>query len=119
MTALTWVVLAGCAVAGLWALVRVLRDREIAFGLLVCLGVVELAAVVLAAVVLVGLATGRDVTEPVVLVGYLLFAVALLPGAALWALVERSRWGSAVVLAGAATLAVVVVRMEQLWSVTS
>jgi hypothetical protein len=37
-------------------------------------------------------------------------------GAAIWAIVERSRWSTVVLGAAALTVAVMLVRMQQIWT---
>lgn len=48
-------------------------------------------------------------------VGYLLTAVLLAPLAALLGMAERSRWGSMIVAVASGVLAVLVVRLQQVW----
>jgi hypothetical protein len=48
--------------------------------------------------------------------GYLIVALMVPVGAAIWALVERSRWSTVVLGAAALTVAVMLVRMQQLWT---
>lgn len=48
--------------------------------------------------------------------GYLFVALLIPAGAAIWALVERSRWSTVVLGAAALTVAVMLVRMQQLWT---
>ncbi|MBD0292993.1 MAG: hypothetical protein ICV70_05415 [Jiangellaceae bacterium] len=69
---------------------------------------------VLIAVVL--LLTGQRPDELGTFVGYLIVALILLPVGTVWALAERSRWGTAVLAVACLALAVVVVRLQDLWS---
>lgn len=48
--------------------------------------------------------------------GYLIVAIMVPVGAAIWALVERSRWSTVVMGAGVLTVVVMLVRMQQIWS---
>jgi hypothetical protein len=50
---------------------------------------------------------------------YLVVALLLPPLAVVWALVDRSRWSNVVLGAGAFAVAVMVVRMLQIWTATS
>lgn len=79
--------------------------------------VVELAALVQLVVGVVALAGGEP-GEKLTFLGYLIGCVLLPPAAGLLALVERSRWGSAVVAAGGLILPVLVVRLQQVWEGT-
>lgn len=49
---------------------------------------------------------------------YLVVALLLPPLAVIWALVDRSRWSNIVLGAGAFAVAVMVVRMLQIWTAT-
>ena len=71
---------------------------------------------VLIAVVL--LVAGERPDELGTFVGYLVVAVILLPIGTLWALAERSRWGTAVLAVACFTLVVVLVRLQDVWSTT-
>lgn len=62
------------------------------------------------------LVAGERPDEPGTFVGYLVIAVILLPLGTLWALAERSRWGTAVLAVACFTLVVVLVRLQDLWS---
>ncbi len=48
--------------------------------------------------------------------GYLIVAIMVPVGAAIWALVERSRWSTVVMGAGVLTVVVMLVRMQQIWT---
>lgn len=48
--------------------------------------------------------------------GYLLVALMVPVGAAVWALVERTKWSTVVLGAGMLTVAVMLVRMIQIWT---
>ncbi len=71
---------------------------------------------VLIAVVM--LVAGERPDELGTFVGYLVVAVILLPLGTLWALTERSRWGTAVLAIACLALVVVIIRLQDLWSTT-
>jgi hypothetical protein len=48
--------------------------------------------------------------------GYLIVAIMVPVGAAIWALVERSRWSTVIMGAGVMTVVVMLVRMHQIWT---
>jgi hypothetical protein len=77
------------------------------------LTVLVLVQVLIAAVLLVA---GDRPDEFGTFVGYLIVAVILLPLGTLWALAERSRWGTAALAIACLALVVVVVRLQDLWS---
>lgn len=47
---------------------------------------------------------------------YLVSAVVVPPAAAFWALIDRSRWATVILGAGCFTVAVMVYRMQQIWT---
>lgn len=60
---------------------------------------------------------GQAADEPVLFFGYLVTVLLLLPVALLLARAERNRFGSLVLVVGGLVLAVLVVRLQQLWGV--
>jgi hypothetical protein len=48
--------------------------------------------------------------------GYLIVALMVPVAAAIWALIDRNRWSTVVMGAGVLTVAVMLVRMQQIWS---
>jgi hypothetical protein len=80
------------------------------------LGVLLVVLLVQAVVGLVALAgTEADVDAPT-FVAYLLTAVLVVPVGAALALVERSRWGTVVLLVALLTVAAMQVRLDSLWT---
>ena len=76
------------------------------------------ALVVVMVVIAAGLlVAGERPDELGTFVGYLVVAV-ILPLGTLWALTERSRWGTGVLAVACFTLLVVMVRLQDLWSTT-
>jgi hypothetical protein len=101
--------------AGL-ALLMTALNRRVGAALLAAAAIGELgllAQVVWAIVRLVG--GGHPQGGLPVFIGYLAGSLVILPVAALWGLGERSRWGSAVLAAGFLVMAVLIVRMQQVW----
>lgn len=76
--------------------------------------VVEVVTVVQLAVGIAALADGDPAHDKAVFVGYLVGCVLLPPATAFLAMLERSRWGSAVVAVGGLLLPVLVVRLQQI-----
>ena len=114
-----WVayLLIGGALAGAaWAALLTVLDRPMGDPLFWLLAVVELglvAAVIGGGIALAG--TGRDV-DAVTFVGYLAAVWLVLPVGVAWAASEKSRWGSGVLLVACLTVAVMVLRLQQLWA---
>jgi hypothetical protein len=58
----------------------------------------------------------RQVLDTWEFFGYLIVAIMVPVGAAIWALVERSRWSTVIMGAGVLTVVVMLVRMHQIWT---
>ncbi|MBA3369539.1 MAG: hypothetical protein H0T99_12870 [Geodermatophilaceae bacterium] len=80
--------------------------------------VVEVFLVAQAVVALVVTLNGQSADEPVLFFGYLVAVILILPIALLLARAEPDRFGSLVIVVGGLVLAVLVVRLQQLWGVS-
>jgi hypothetical protein len=104
------------ALAGL-SLVMTALDRRVGRLLLVAAGVGEAGLLVQVVWAVARLAGGdRPVGGLAVFIGYLIGSLLILPVAAVWGLGERTRWGPAVLAAGFLVMAVLIVRMQQVWN---
>ena len=111
----TTVIVAGLVLAG-YAGVSA-RDRRMDVPLLIAVGVVEVIVLVLVGLVVAKLVGGAHPAEQATLIGYLI-AMPIVPvAAAFWGLLERTRWGPAVIAAAGLVMAVLVVRLHQIWPV--
>lgn len=111
----TAVIVAGLVLAAGTALLALL-NRRIGRAVLAAVAVVELVvlAQLVAAVVL--LLTGhRPASSVVEFVGYQLAALLVLPAGVAWSVSDRSRWAVGVLTVAALAVAVMTVRMNQLW----
>ncbi|HET9144016.1 hypothetical protein [Actinophytocola sp.] len=116
-TLATGLIIAALACAA-WALGLVLANRPAGTFTLVLLALLELGLLVQAVIGIVRLAgTDRDVSG-VSFVGYLIGSLLILPAATFWALAERTRWGTTVLLVGCLVVPVMIVRMNQIWGGT-
>jgi hypothetical protein len=113
----TTVIVAGLVLAG-YAGLTAARDRRMGVDLLVALGVLEVLLLVLVGLVVAKLASGaRPAGGLPTLIGYLI-AMPIVPVAAgLWGLMERTRWGPAVIAVAGLVAAVLMVRLHQIWPV--
>jgi hypothetical protein len=112
----TTIIVAGLAVAG-YALLLTARNRRMGISLLAALGVLEILLLVQVGIIVARLADGGHPADLAVLIGYLI-ATPLVPVvAAFWALLERSRWGPAVIAVAGLVAAVLMVRLHQIWPV--
>ena len=112
----TTIIVAGLALAG-YALVMTARNRRMDVPLLTAVGVVEILLLVEVGIVVARLAGGDRPAGLATLIGYLI-AMPFVPlAAAVWGLMERSRWGPAVISVAGLVTAVLVVRLHQIWPV--
>jgi hypothetical protein len=112
----TIVIVAGLALAG-YALLMTALNRRMGIGLLAALGVLEILLFVLVGVIVARLAGGEHPAGIATLIGYLI-AMPLVPVVAgFWGLLERSRWGPAVIAVAGLVAAVLMVRLHQIWPV--
>jgi hypothetical protein len=112
----TTIIVAGLALAG-YALLMTALNRRMNVPLLAALGVLEILLLVEVGVVVAKLANGGRPASLPTLIGYLI-ATPLVPAvAAFWGLMERSRWGPAVIAVAGLVAAVLMVRLHQVWPV--
>jgi hypothetical protein len=67
-------------------------------------------------IAVVRLVAGDRPDELGTFIGYLIVALVIVPVGTLWALAERSRWGAGALAVACLSLAVVVLRLNDLWS---
>jgi hypothetical protein len=112
----TTIIVAGLALAG-YALLMTARNRRMGISLLVALGVLEILLLVEVGIVVSKLAGGGRPAALGTLIGYLI-AIPVVPvAAAFWGMLERSRWGPAVIAVAGVVAAVLMVRLHQIWPV--
>lgn len=82
------------------------------------IGLAAAFALVVAQVVVSGvqMVRGHEMTETATFIGYAATNALLLPAAAYVAKIERSKWSSIALMVAALTIAVLEVRMFQLWT---
>lgn len=98
------------------AAVHVALDRPTGGLLLGLAGILELGFLAQAVIGIGQLASAEAPVNGAVFVGYLLGTLVFLPLATLWALGERTRGGTAVLVVAGLVLPVLVVRTQQVWS---
>jgi phosphotransferase system glucose/maltose/N-acetylglucosamine-specific IIC component len=110
----TTIIVAGLALAG-YALVMTARNHRMNVPMLAAVGVLEVLVLVQVGMVVAKLSGGDRPAGLATLIGYLI-ATPLVPvAAAVWGLMERSRWGPAVVAVAGLVVAVLMVRLHQIW----
>ncbi|MFD4767966.1 hypothetical protein [Streptomyces niveus] len=116
LVALTVVVSVAALVLAAWCGFAAYRDQPTKDWHFIGMAVVTVLAFVQLVIGIVQLARGEDPAEgSVIFVSYLIGAFAAVPAAGFLSLAERTRWGSATVAAGAVVLAVLEVRLYDIW----
>jgi hypothetical protein len=112
----TTIIVAGLALAG-YALLMTALNHRMNVPMLAAVGVLEILLLIEVGMIVAKLAHGEHPSSTPTLVGYLI-ATPLVPvAAAFWGLIERSRWGPAVVAVAGLVAAVLMVRLHQIWPV--
>ena len=110
----TTIIVAGLALAG-YALLMTVINHRMNVPLLAATGVLEILLLVQVGIVVAKLAGGQRPAGLATLIGYLI-ATPLVPVAAVfWGLMERSRWGPAVIAVAGVVAAVLMVRLHEIW----
>ncbi|MFJ9630486.1 hypothetical protein ACIQPR_27140 [Streptomyces sp. NPDC091280] len=116
LDALTLVIGVAALLLAAWTGWAAYRDQSTKDWHFIGMAVVTLLATVQLVVGIVQLARGEKAEQgTTIFVAYLLGAFAAVPAAGLMSLAERTRWGSATVAAGAVVLAVLEVRLYDIW----
>lgn len=106
--------------AGFFALFLGLFGRLPSLVSIGALAVTEIGLLIQLAVSIVLVANGAQAKQDTVeFFGYLIVALLVPPAVALWALVERTKWSTVILGAGAITVGVMLVRMHQIWTGTN
>lgn len=108
-----------CVAAAALTTALALMGRKPSLVSVSALGVVELGLVVqllLSIALVIGGAQAKQ--DTVEFFGYLITALIVPVAAVLWGLVERTRWSTAILAVSALTVAVMLARMEQIWTGT-
>lgn len=98
-----------------WALVAVVRNQNPREPFVIGAGVVELLLLIQMVVAFVRMIVSDGPSDTALFISYLLFAVLLLPVALFWALAEKSRWGTSVLVFAALVVPALVVRLQDIW----
>ena len=102
---------------GLLGLVLGLAKRKPSGITIGALALVQLALIIqLVTSIALVISGERAKQDTVEFFAYLIVALLIPFGAAFWALIERTRWSTVVIGVGALTVAVMLVRMNQIWT---
>jgi hypothetical protein len=110
----TALIVAGLLLAAFSGLMALL-NRPPQWAQLIGLGLVEALLLVQAGIAAGRMVAGERPDQMATFIGYLLTVVLIPILAALLGWSERSRWGSVVVAAGGAVVAIMTVRLQQVW----
>ena len=108
-------IIALAAILTLWAARFAVADRAVVLRQLWGAAVVEGALLVQIVAAGVVVARSDHAADPVTLWGYLVTILLILPGAALWAFAERTRWSSVVLAVAGVTVIFLEYRLLQIW----
>ena len=104
---------------GLFALTLGLVKRKPSGLTIGALALVQLTLLIqLVASIVIVISGERAKQDTVEFFAYLIVALLIPVGAAFWALIERTRWSTVIMGVGALTVAVMLVRMSQIWTGT-
>ncbi|MBT2506077.1 hypothetical protein J7I98_09245 [Streptomyces sp. ISL-98] len=116
LDALTVAVSAAALVLAAWCGYAAFRDQPTKDWHFIGMAVVSLLVLAQLVVGIVQLSRGEKPEQgAVIFVSYLVGALTAVPAAGFLSLAERSRWGSVTVSAGAVVLAVLEVRLHDIW----
>jgi hypothetical protein len=115
ITVLAYVVMALSGAMVVWGLVTTALDKPPGKAQLLYAAGVEAVVVVQTVIAFVGLARGFRPEELATTIGYLIGIVVLIPVAWFWANVERSRFSGVVLAVAGLAVAVMTLRLLQLW----
>jgi uncharacterized membrane protein len=112
---LGYAILAAGLVLALWTGIQAARRRPTSEAQMIGAIVVEVALLVQVVIALIQLFGGHDVAEPVTFVAYSIGVLLALPLGFYLAREERTRWGSVCLCFTAVVVAVMMLRLLQLW----
>jgi hypothetical protein len=99
-----------------WSALMTVLKRPVGLSQLIGLAVAEAALLVQAVLAVLKMSDGQRPDGGVWLFSlYLAGSLLLLPVAGLWGRADRTRWGSGVLVVGYLVMAVLIVRMQQIW----
>ena len=113
---LTVVLLVASGLLGLLAAHHLLRRRLVDDPLVILGGVLELGLLVQLVVGLTRSSAIADGAERATFIAYLFTVLLVIPATIVIAVKEKTQWAMAVVLGGALVVAILVARLQQVWS---
>ena len=115
---LSYAIIAACLAYAAWSLYAVIRNRIPREPHVIGAGVIELLLVLQLVVAIVMMIVEGTPDQTALFVAYLAFTAVVVPVALIWALAEKSRWGTMVLVIAALVVPVLVLRLGQIWEGT-
>jgi len=112
---IAYTVTALAILVALHAAVLLTRDAPFSNPLFYSVAVLELVLLALLVGGCIALARTDQAVDGVLFVSYLVTLVVIPPAAVLWGIAEKSRWGTGVVVVAMLTVAILVIRVLQIW----
>jgi hypothetical protein len=112
---LSYTVIGIAVVAAIWGAVSAIRGRPPGNALFYWTFLSELAVIIQSVVGFVAIARGEGPDETATSIGYLIGILVLMPAAIWWGLSDRSRFSSLVITLAGAAIAVMSLRLLDLW----
>lgn len=116
---LTMLLLGGCAVLGLVAAHHLIRRRLIDDSLIIIGGLLVLGLIVQLVVGIAKSGAIADGAERATFIAYLPTAVVVIPVTLFLAIKEKTQWAMGVVIGGAVVVAILVARVQQIWTLSA
>lgn len=116
---LSGILIAACLLAAIWTIALAAADRTVGNRLLIELGITELLVLIQLVVAVVEVAAGNQPDSTVIFLAYAVSEVLILPAGLFWSQSEKSRSSTLVITVAALAVAVMSVRMMQMWSTVS
>lgn len=110
------ILIAAALIAAALLVIPLVRGRRIGAPMLVLFALIEVGLLVLLVLGIVNVANTDHPVDGTTFIAYLAASLVVIPGTMLWARAEDSRWGNVVLMAGLLVLAVLVVRLNQIWT---
>lgn len=115
---LSYVVIGIAVVAAIWGAISSITRRPPGNLQFYWSFLTEVAVIVQSVIGLIAIARGHGPAETATAIGYLIGIVVLMPVGIWWAIVDRSRYSGLVMTVAGVAIAVMSLRLLQIWSVT-
>jgi hypothetical protein len=115
---LSYAIIAACFGYAAWSLYAVARNRIPREPHVIGAGVIEVLLIVQLIVAIAMMFVEGRPDDLATFIAYLVFVLLVIPLALFWALAEKSRWGTMVLVIATLVVPVLVLRLGQIWEGT-